>query len=338
MRYLKKIALVNKHFSSFEEVIADEDFLAWYCGTDNKKATLWQQWLADNLQYKPLVDKGILYLNELIIAEKQIPIQQVEDAHERLLESLNVEAKLVEMRPNRLKWWLSAAAAVLVIILGTVFWKSDDSQLQINTIYGQVAEYKLPDGSKVMLNANSKLSLKNGWEDNEKREVWIEGEAFFYVRKSRTKTEFIVHADQMDIIVTGTQFNVVNRQGENNVLLKEGSVTLKIKDGQVIKLLPGDFVKVNNAQPQKESAPQEKVLAWTRAKLVFENTTIQEAAKIISNHYGVRVVLGKGVEQKTVSAILPNNSLDVLLKALEATMDFQITRNDKEIVIKAAQQ
>jgi transmembrane sensor len=329
---------VTKHFSSFEDVIADENFLAWYCDTNSKHASLWQQWLAQNNHYQPLVDKAILYLDELKITEEPVPVQQVEAAHERLLSSLNTEVRLVEMKPNRVKWWLSAAAAVLMIVVGTIFWKTNDSQLKFNTVYGQVAAYKLPDGSEVMLNANSRLSMKKSWEENEKREVWLQGEAFFHVKKTSAASHFIVHADQVDIIVTGTRFNVVNRDGENNVLLKEGSVTLKTKDGQVIKMLPGDFVKVHNSQPKKEVAPQEKVLAWIEAKLVFENTTMQEAAKTISDHYGVKVLLDRGVEQKTISGILPNNSIDVLLSALEATMDFQIIRKDNEIVIKAVQQ
>ena len=93
-----------------------------------------------------------------------MPIQQVEEAHERLFHSLKTDVKVVEMRPNRVKWWLSAAAAVLIIVLGTFFLKGKDGQLKFETAYGQVAEYKLPDGSEVMLNANSSLSMKKNME------------------------------------------------------------------------------------------------------------------------------------------------------------------------------
>jgi ferric-dicitrate binding protein FerR (iron transport regulator) len=324
---------VIRHFSSFEEVIADQDFLASYFGAANEKASSWQQWLSQNPQYKPLVDESILYLNALSITDMPIPSQQVEDAHDRLLHSIEDETPVVKMKHKHTIWWLSAAAAVLIIVTGAVFWKSKDTQLKFTTAYGQVAEYQLPDGSEIMLNANSKLSLKKSWKEDVDREVWLEGEAFFQVKKTTAENRFIVHTGQMDIIVTGTQFNVVNRIGEINVLLKEGSVTLKTANGQLIKMLPGDFVKVNNNLPQKEVAPQEKVLAWTQAKLIFENTAMIEAAKTISDHYGVKVILDKNVEEKKISGILPNDSLDVLLKALEATMNFQITRKDKEIKI-----
>ncbi|RYZ26433.1 MAG: hypothetical protein EOO10_15555 [Chitinophagaceae bacterium] len=173
-----------------------------------------------------------------------------------------MQQKIIRMKNHRTKWWMSAAAAVLLLITGAIFWNnSKKSQLKLNTAFGQIASHKLPDGSEVMLNANSKLAMNESWKGGEDREVWLEGEAFFHVKKTSAKDRFIVHTNGADIIVTGTQFNVVNREGESNVLLKEGSVTLKTKEGQLIKMLPGDFISLNNNLPQKETKPEEKVLA-----------------------------------------------------------------------------
>lgn len=161
---------------------------------------------------------------------------------------------------------------------------------------------------------------------------------FFTSKKTTAKNRFIVHAGQMAIIVTGTQFNVTSRDGETSVLLKEGSVTLKTKDGKLINMVPGDYVTLHNSLPKKEAMPQEKILAWTQSKLVFENTPMSEAQKLISRHYGVKVILDKNVAQETLSGILPNNNLDVLLTALEAAKNFRIERRDGEIIISAPQQ
>lgn len=326
---------MTKHFTSIEDVISDDDFLAWYTNGTSEKALAWQQWLAENPSYQPLVDESIQYLNLIKLSDKPVSTAQVDAAHEKLMQSISAEAPVVPMKSRRVKWWMSAAAAILILIAGAITWQNSKvDQLKLNTAYGQIAKHQLPDGSEVMLNANSKLRMNKSWDPNCDREVWLEGEAYFHVKKTSTKNRFIVHADGMDIIVTGTQFNVVNRDGESNVLLKEGSVTLKTKDGQMLKLLPGDFVKINNRQPQKEATAEEKVLAWTQAKLVFENTPLIDAAKIISRHYGVKVTVEKEVEKKTLAGILPNDNLDVLLKALEAS-DLQITRKDKEIIISA---
>jgi ferric-dicitrate binding protein FerR (iron transport regulator) len=324
---------VSKHFISFEGVIADEDFLSWYTDRSSPQAIVWQNWLTQHPQYQPLVDESIYHLNTLKLSDKPVRNEQIEDAHERLMRAIHTNATVVQIKSRRMRWWLSAAAAVLLIITGAALWNnSKNSQVNVNTAYGQVTEYKLPDGSEVMLNANSKLSMKKTWENNGDREVWLEGEAFFHVKKTTAKNRFIVHAEEVDIIVTGTQFNVVNREGESNVLLKEGSVTLKTKGGQLLNMRPGDFVTINNHQPLKEAVPEEKVLAWTQAKLVFENTPIVNAAKTISQHYGVKVIVDKNAQEKRLSGILPNDNLEVLLKALEA-MDLQIERKSQEVII-----
>lgn len=324
---------MTKHFSSFEDVIADEDFLTWYNSPSSQEAITWQQWLLLHPQYQPVVEEAIRYLDAIKLTDRSVSAEQTQAAHDRLMRSLDSEAPVVQMKPRRSRWWLSAAAAVLLIITGAALWSNtSDKQVRLNTEYGQIARHQLPDGSEVMLNANSKLDMKKTWNESGDREVWLEGEAFFHVKKTTAKNRFIVHAEGMDIIVTGTQFNVVNREGESNVLLTEGSVTLKTKDGQLIKMLPGDYVTINNSKPQKEIAPEEKVLAWTQAKLVFENTPMAAAAKTISQHYGVKVTIDKEAEEKRLSGILPNDNLNVLLKALEG-LNFQVTKKDKEIII-----
>ncbi len=330
---------MTKHFSTFDDVIADEQFFAWYTNTDSTEAKAWQDWLSKNPHYQPLVNESIQHLNALILVEKPISDKQTEYAHSRLLLSINKKTTPVfTLSRKKNLWWLSAAAVLLLVIGALILGRTSTGGLKLNTEYGQVAQYKLPDGSEVMLNANSKLSIKRMGQKGSDREVWLEGEAFFHVKNTTEKNRFIVHTKDVDIIVTGTQFNVVNREGENNVLLTEGSVTLVTKEGKKLKMVPGDFVKLNNPVPKKEAAPTEKILAWKQSKLVFENTEMTEAAKTISRHYGVKVMLDKEVGDKKITGILPNNNLEELLKALEATMDFKITRTPNQIVITNIQQ
>jgi ferric-dicitrate binding protein FerR (iron transport regulator) len=56
-------------------------------------------------------------------------------------------------------------------------------------------------------------------------------------------------------------------------------------------------------------------------------------AKIISRHYGVKVtVTDKAIGESTISGIMPNDNLDVLIQALEA-IGYKITRANGEIII-----
>ncbi|MGZ3938542.1 MAG: FecR family protein [Flavisolibacter sp.] len=324
---------MDKSFNTIEDVIADDHFFAWYSQNDLVKANEWEGWLSLNPQFAPLVQLSIDWLNGSKLAENEPSIQQVEEAHQKLISSLN-RRRIVPMKRLVTLWWVSAAAAVLILLVSGFWLWNINSKKTLNNGYGSISLFQLPDGSHVTLNANSKITIKKAREKNTDREVWLQGEAFFKVQKTPNKNRFIVHANTMDIIVTGTQFNVIAREDESSVLLTEGSVTIRTSNGKEIKMKPGDFVKVENEIPARQMVDQQRVLAWKESKLDFDNTPIREVAKIISRDYGVKVTLAdKSIGDSTISGIMPNDNLDVLIQALEATGDYKITKSNGEIII-----
>jgi ferric-dicitrate binding protein FerR (iron transport regulator) len=161
----------------------------------------------------------------------------------------------------------------------------------------------------------------------------LKGEAFFKVKKTAQKSRFIVHTEQLDVIVTGTQFNVLTRDQKTTVLLTEGSVTIHTKDGQELAMKPGDYVEMNGMEIVKRDGQQDNVLAWKENKLAFDNTALSEVARIINHHYGVKITMADNrVSTKSLTGIMPNNNLDDLLKAIEIALDIRITRNGDNIV------
>jgi transmembrane sensor len=149
------------------------------------------------------------------------------------------------------------------------------------------------------------------------------------------KSRFIVHANHFDIIVTGTQFNVVSREDKSNVMLKEGSVILhNTESGNDVRMVPGDFVEYRKAGLEKKLAKTDSVLAWKDRKLVFDNTPVSELVRIVREHYGVTVIpADDSVAAQTISGIMPNDNLEVLLQTLEATGIFKVTREKDTVFI-----
>jgi transmembrane sensor len=324
---------VDRSFNTIEDVIVDDRFLAWYSQNDAVKAKEWELLVSQNVELAPLVQQSVDWLNTSELPEMEIPFEQVDHAHAKLISSLG-HGRTVQMKHRTTLRWISIAAAVLLVVVsGFMFWNTNHKKT-LNSGYGAISLYQLPDGSHVTLNANSKITIKKTWEENTDREVWLQGEAFFRVQKTPNKNKFIVHANGMDIIVTGTQFNVISRDDESSVLLTEGSVTLRTANGKEIKMKPGDFVKVEDEVPARQMVDQQRVLAWKESKLDFVNTPIYEVAKIIAKHYGVKVTVSdKATGQSTVSGIMPNDNLDVLIQALEATGDYKISKINGEIII-----
>jgi ferric-dicitrate binding protein FerR (iron transport regulator) len=184
-----------------------------------------------------------------------------------------------------------------------------------------------------MLNANTTLNYKN-WREGSDREVWVNGEAFFHVKKTAQKTKFIVHTGNFDVVVTGTQFNVISRSNKNNVLLKEGSVTVQ-RNGHELNMKPGDYIEFNNTGIQKKTVDNAPVLAWTEHKFIFNNTPMKEVALLVTELYGIKVTLADDSSSAgTISGIMLNDNLDVLVQALNALTEYDVIKLDNEILIR----
>ncbi|HTI08718.1 MAG TPA: FecR domain-containing protein [Puia sp.] len=350
-----------------EDLLSDESFLAWYFQRGEGQGIAWEQWMADNPGSHALVQQAIDILNSVRIPEKELPAGQVRRAEAALMEGIKsgmptpIRGETAASGPQtretavptpmreetgtpaspiplyKDRRWIAAASVLVLFTTGLLVTRAiRHRQPEVKTAYGQISRQQLPDGTEVTINANSKLRYSPDWKDGDDREVWVNGEAFFHVQKTPQKSRFIVHTDHFDIIVTGTQFNVVNRRGKDNVLLQEGSIILHTSDGRELHLTPGDFVEFNRDQLAKRPAKNDSVLAWKEQKLVFDKTPLRELVSIINDQYGVDVKLSSdSIGDKKISAILPNNNLDVLLQALVATSEFDVVRQDGVIIIRA---
>jgi transmembrane sensor len=320
------------NYNTVQDLVNDESFIKWANGMDDASIAYWENWIENNPDKKEMAYNASKICTSVFVKEG-ISTAQTGLAEQKLFHHLKTQhrpAKVYSIHKKRL--W--AVAAAILIIAGTVsVLLNNASEESFKTSFGQTRQQNLPDGSLVTLNANSSIAY-NKWTMDADREVWIKGEAFFHVKKTADHRRFIVHANHFDIIVTGTQFNVVNRDDKTNVMLTEGSVTIKKDDGEQIVMKPGDFIELNNNSFVKKEEKKEDVLAWKEHKLYFDNISIAEAAKMIEEQYGVTVkVADDATASKTISGILPNNNLELLLSSLEATADFKITRNNGEIII-----
>jgi ferric-dicitrate binding protein FerR (iron transport regulator) len=327
---------MENSFSTVEDVIADEGFQSWYSGSDKAAVNKWEQKIAREPALASLVQEATVYMQALAVRERAVPESQVAAAEQRLMTTLSrmtetTAAPVIGLKRGISRWWWAAAAVLIIAVSGVALWNQQRLQpTSVHTTFGEIREQQLPDGSKVMLNANSEISYHEGAS----REVWLKGEAFFHVAKTPGKARFIVHADQFDVVVTGTQFNVMNREGKTNVMLTEGSVILKTRQGKDIYMKPGDFVEFNAQEPAIKVAKEEKVLAWKEKKLYFENTPLSIAVQNIEELYGVTIRLAnKKIGEKPITGIMSNDNLDILLQALEATTEFHVVRKNDEILI-----
>jgi len=337
-----------------EDLLAEESFLDWHFKMGRETDAAWDDWLADDPSRQQLVAAAIALFDTTYIPEKNIPSGQLKKAEEKLMRRITEDERTTEDERSieddktinagtgrvvrqRRNWRWIAAACLLLVTAGIFLLRTPHpAAAQLTTAYGQITRQVLPDGTEVTLNANSRLHYSASWREGVDREVWIDGEAFFHVRRTPEKSRFIVHTDHFDIIVTGTRFNVVNRPNRTNVLLREGSVILQRQNDAGLSMAPGDFVEWGRDHLKMRPAAADSVLAWKDQKLVLDKTPLRDLIGIIKDQYGVDVNLAdNGIADSTVSGIIPNGNLDILLRALEATSDFDVKKEDSGVTIRA---
>jgi transmembrane sensor len=258
-----------------------------------------------------------------------------------------------ERTPVRSMPWraLMAAAALLLLVAG--FWWLQTSApakpqiAEIRTGYGEVKHILLPDSSIVILNANSSMRIPQQWTDEDKdgRQVWLEGEAYFEVqKKAATRQKFVVHTDEVDVIVLGTKFNVNTRRQHAVVSLEEGKIQLALHgtgssataQAAPVVLRPGQVVVIGEEEKVKINTDKDVTThsGWSRNEFHFDNTSLAEIGRLIEDDYGYKIEASDtSLLQRSVSGDLRADNVEELVRVLEFTLKLTMRIDNKTIYV-----
>ena len=189
----------------------------------------------------------------------------------------------------------------------------------ISVPMGGTYRISLPDGTKVWLNAASKLKYPVVFL-GDTRTVELEGEGYFEV-VSNKKKPFIVRAGGTETKVTGTTFNIMAFQEDNEVVttLLDGEVYV-YKNKEELKLAPGEqSISVKNNPLNRKKADTEAVLGWKNGYFVFDDQEIENVLRNIARWYNVDIYIqaNKKSKNKIGGAFSRKRDLVELLQYLE---------------------
>ena len=135
------------------------------------------------------------------------------------------------MKMNFFRSKLTAASVAL--LMGLYFTSLYYKEIKFTTIKGQQTSIVLPDGTKVQVNTDTKISYLP-WQWLQNRKVILEGEAFFNVTKGN---RFEVSTNGGSVAVLGTSFNVYSRNGDFRVSCFTGRVAVNFAFTSVCHIL-----------------------------------------------------------------------------------------------------
>lgn len=198
------------------------------------------------------------------------------------------------------RWLLAAAFAFVVIGAGTwgarIYWPNTS----YTTGIGEQRIVRLEDGSRVILNSDSSVTVS--YRLGERRIRMERGEAFFTVAKDRSRP-FRVRAGEQQVEALGTSFDVKRDSQQITVTLVEGKVAVSDveKEQPSQTLTEGERLIVSSANGSaKVDKPRiEAVTAWLRGEVMLDGTPLAVAVAEMNRYDQRRLV----IDDPTIAAV-----------------------------------
>jgi len=200
--------------------------------------------------------------------------------------------------------------------------KSASLMMTLSTPKGGQYQIVLADGTKVWLNADSKLIYPKRFTEDQ-RVVELVGEAYFEVATNKQKP-FIVHTENESVEVLGTHFNVksYSDERESKVSLLEGKVKVSIPNTVQKILSPGQQSVVIGKSMRIQDVDLDETIAWKNGEFMFNNESLVSALRQVSRWYDIDIQVDPSLSRVmlwgTVSRL---DNFDKVLKIIKMTDD-----------------
>ncbi|WP_316839025.1 FecR family protein [Pedobacter gandavensis] len=292
-----------------------------------------------------------------------------ERIHDEIYQRLHQEMNpLVFQTRFSSKRWVIAASLFLICSTGIGYFYLQKQHVEtasalnaqvFETKSGEKKQIQLQDGTKVWLNAGSKLTLAKDFNADD-RAVDLVGEAYFDVTHSADKP-FTVHTKVFNLNVLGTAFNVkaYPADQEATATLIRGSISMRglTKDSKMITLKPSEKAVFLNpdkliaaqreAQPHLNKLPKVSIqrftqktdstiieTAWINNRLEMYDQTFGEMKEVLERWFNVEIKFkSKAVENYRFRANYNNESITDVLNSLQQTQHFKYELKDRTVTI-----
>ncbi len=233
---------------------------------------------------------------------------------------------------RRLRLTAGAAGIVLAAILAVLLWPGPEPEI-ISTATGERRAVELADGSRVLLNAESRLTLIDPF-GSDTREVHLEGEAFFEVAPDEQRP-FLIHTHAGVIQVVGTAFGVdaYADEGHVRVAVAEGAVALRLRNAletaeeDTVVLRPRQLGVLADQRLVElhrgvDLAPY---LAWREGRLVFEDAPFPVVVRRLERWYGLHIDASSLDQVDRLNAVFDQESASDVIHdiALALGLDYE---------------
>lgn len=251
-------------------------------------------------------------------------------------------------RQVHIRWASYAFGALALVCLLTLSYRKGNENARngfedivVEAPFGSSARVTLPDGSRVWVNAGSRLCYSQGFGQKD-RIVTMNGECYFEVQKNE-EMPFYVRTDNLHVKVLGTKFNFRDYpdDGESIVSLKEGRVALKsttrpYEDEKYLTPNQRAIFDKTTGDIWIKDKDNTNSSNWTDGDLYFDEELLPDIAHDLERMYNVKITLAdRSLEKMRVFGNFEARELriDEVMKLLEKTNSIRYKIEGYNIII-----
>ena len=238
-----------------------------------------------------------------------------------------------------------AACLVMAIGIGYLLLKQHPAQIDWKEAYAKDSplQLQLGDGTRIWLNAGSRLRYPAAFNGKEREVQLVAGEVCLDVAQD-PKHPFMIRSGSVRTQVLGTVFNVraYERLSLLQVTVQQGKVAVRCDDtlqqlaGQEMVLVADEQVTLHTKAQvwEKEHTDAKSLIGWTSGKLLFNNERLDIIAMQLENKYHVQIAFADGglPAYRITAGFQAADPLDEVLDALSMANNLHYKRKDNTII------
>lgn len=332
-----------------KQLLNDDYFVKWIVNPDHECESFWRDWMERDPARANYVNVAKHFIAGNFVSDKQALSSTKRQAIWN-----TIQTRIQQSEKQQTSTWYGKVvryAAVVVVIISAVVVFRRVVPLEPEAIaaeefalreavapHGTKITLHLNDGTTINLNAGSRIRYPEKFSSG-KREVFLEGEAFFQVKQD-IQRPFIVHSENIQTTVLGTTFNINAYPGSDrvDVALVSGTVVVidTIRKDNAIQLVPAQRATYSKRSQQivRSHFDLNEIASWKDGIITFKDASFDEIEETLERWYGVEFIVRKKPNvENDFNGSFDNESLETVLKGLSFSLNFEYVIRDKTIYI-----
>lgn len=342
-----------KTYTTVDDFLQDKSFVKWVLNPDSAPCPYWEKIANEN---GIIVSQARLILLELDLPGNDWEVQDQMELLSKIhgciqTKNLNYSTAYKKANTSTPSYWKKVSYFLFLLFFSFMAFLAFDivhtDKVEVVNIVeiehhwitksnpkGQKSKIHLPDGSTVIINAESEIKFRRDFGDTN-REVYLTGESFFEVAPD-SLLPFQVFSGKLITTALGTSFNINSYDPEQiQVQLATGKVEV-MSDSQAfvpIFLEPGEELRVTGSQKlKKRKFNPKKAFSWKSGILLFDNASLSEFRLTLERWYGVEIeLINSPVLKLNISGEFKDTYLSDVLESIGYAYGFDYKIDQKKV-------